>query len=84
MDIKDQWTEETAMKVLQHPAVDSNSISTSNVDVNGIPLPPGGEGSGEGGISNESGQWQFHPPPTPPIKGGELSLRYGTLDEEFE
>jgi len=61
-----------------------NSISTSNVDVNRIPLPPGGEGSGEGGISNKSGQWQFHPPPTPPIKGGELSLRYGTLDEEFE
>jgi hypothetical protein len=23
------------------------------------------------------------PPPTYPVKGGELSLRYGTLDEEF-
>jgi hypothetical protein len=46
--------------------------------------PPGGEGSGEGGINNESDQWQRHPPPTPPIKGGEFSFRHGISDGEFE
>jgi len=51
------------------------SISTSNVDVNRIPLPPGGEGSGEGGISNESGQWQFtHPPPLPSREGAFFTI----------
>jgi hypothetical protein len=46
-----------------------------------FPLAGRGQGRGESAMKAVNGSG---PPPTHPVKGGELSLRYGTLDEEFE